>query len=544
VSHSELFARLRRSLRLALYCEEQRITTAEGLARRAEAEHAAFGRRSVLAGLGLLGASAACGSALGERQDPRERSSSKVVSGVSTLDVGIVGGGLAGLACANELLLNGGVSATIYEGNTRTGGRQYSDRSTFAGQTCELGGELIDTSQKNMINYARAFGLTLEDYNKSPGDIFYYIDGALVPESSVVNSLRAFVSAIQADLHNVSAAPNADLHNDADVAVDNTSIADYLVSRGADDLLTKVVSAAYVGEYGREVWDQSSLNFILYIRANRRSNFQPFGTSDQRYHIVEGNDGVAAGLRAQLASSQLLLQQSLKLVRRNSAGRIELTFRNGSVRTHDIVVLAMPFSVMRGSDQGSLVTLDSSLNLPAWKTQAIANLGYGSNAKNMVGFAGRPWAAAGNMGMTYANLPNIQNCWETDWTRATANSAVMTNFTGGALGLAQDPKKRAAQTAAFLGDFDKVFPGAAALANGANVMMAWPKNIWSLASYTCYRPGQFTTIGGNEGKPVGNLYFAGEQCDSFYDQQGFMEGAINSGTATADAILMAAKKAA
>jgi monoamine oxidase len=75
-------------------------------------------------------------------------------------------------------------------------------------------------------------------------------------------------------------------------------------------------------------------------------------------------------------------------------------------------------------------------------------------------------------------------------------------------------------------------------------MMAWPKNIWSLASYTCYRPGQFTTIAGNEGKPVGNLYFAGEHCDSFYDQQGFMEGAILSGLAAADAILMAAKKAA
>jgi monoamine oxidase len=65
-----------------------------------------------------------------------------------------------------------------------------------------------------------------------------------------------------------------------------------------------------------------------------------------------------------------------------------------------------------------------------------------------------------------------------------------------------------------------------------------------MASYTCYRPGQFTSIAGNEGKPVGNLYFAGEHCDSFYDQQGFMEGALNSGVATAAAILAAAKKAA
>jgi monoamine oxidase len=49
---------------------------------------------------------------------------------------------------------------------------------------------------------------------------------------------------------------------------------------------------------------------------------------------------------------------------------------------------------------------------------------------------------------------------------------------------------------------------------------------------------------GNEGKSVGNLYFAGEHCDSFYDQQGFMEGALNSGIATAAALLAAARKAA
>jgi monoamine oxidase len=56
-------------------------------------------------------------------------------------------------------------------------------------------------------------------------------------------------------------------------------------------------------------------------------------------------------------------------------------------------------------------------------------------------------------------------------------------------------------------------------------------------SYTCYRPGQFTTIAGNEGKPVGNLYFAGEHADSFYSWQGFMEGAALSGLAAAAQIL-------
>lgn len=55
-------------------------------------------------------------------------------------------------------------------------------------------------------------------------------------------------------------------------------------------------------------------------------------------------------------------------------------------------------------------------------------------------------------------------------------------------------------------------------------------------SYTCYLPGQFTTIAGNEGKSVGNLHFAGEHANSFYEWQGFMEGAVLSGLDAAAAV--------
>jgi hypothetical protein len=53
----------------------------------------------------------------------------------------------------------------------------------------------------------------------------------------------------------------------------------------------------------------------------------------------------------------------------------------------------------------------------------------------------------------------------------------------------------------------------------------WPCNSFSKGSYTCYRPGQFTSIADNEGTPVANLYFADEHASSFYEWQAFMEGA-------------------
>jgi monoamine oxidase len=555
VSHTSLFDRLRRTFRLASYCEGHDLSAEEGIALRAEAEekHASSpNRREFLTALGAIaatgaigGLSAAC-AAPGASEDGEGTSlgtNGQSLSHTGALDVAIVGAGLAGLACADQLRING-VTATVYEGNNRVGGRQLSQAGTFPGQVVELGGELIDTSQKNMINYARAFGLTLEDYLKSPGAVFYNIDGQAVPEATVVDAYRAFVPSMRPDLQQLSAAPTADTHNAFDVVIDNTSIAQYLDSRNAPALLKSVIAAAYVGEYGREVTDQSALNFLLYIRADRRSRFQPFGTSDQRFHIVEGNDRIAKGLAARL-SGQIQLGMALSRARKTASGQIELTFRNGQVRTHDLVVFAMPFSVLRQ------INLDASLALPAWKTKAINELGYGMNSKNMVGFDARIWADQGSNGMAYATLPNVQNCWETSWTTATASHSVMTNFTGGALGMSQDPSQVQAQTAAFLGDLDKIYPGSAGTAtrdstsgNYRAVMMSWPRNPWAQASYTCYRPGQFTGIAGNEGKPVGNVYFAGEHCDSFYNQQGFMEGALSSGLITSAAILAAARKAA
>jgi monoamine oxidase len=94
----------------------------------------------------------------------------------------------------------------------------------------------------------------------------------------------------------------------------------------------------------------------------------------------------------------------------------------------------------------------------------------------------------------------------------------------------------------FLADLNFVFPGAYAAArriegNVVAHLEHWPSNPLTRGSYTCYLPGQFTTICGNEAKPVGNLFFAGEHANSFYVWQGFMEGALLSGIDAAGQVL-------
>jgi monoamine oxidase len=352
------------------------------------------------------------------------------------------------------------------------------------------------------------------------------------------------VAGLQDDLHAISGSATYDAHNAADVTFDNTDLASYFAARcDGHPLVEAVLNEAYLAEYGLETSEQSTLNFLGFMRLNRQSKFEPFGTSDERYHLVNGNDGIVRGLQQKLRGP-ILTGARLTRLSRAASGEYRLFF-NGSSRaeTADAVVLALPFTLLR------LVTLDASLAVSPEKRHAIAALGYGKNAKTMVAFAGRPWAELhGSGGGVNADLDDTQVTWESNRARAT-RFGIITDYASGDRAAALRPDKVQAQVGAFLDGFDVVLPGMrarAALSGGKYVahLEHWPSNQLSLGSYTCYRRGQFTTIAGLEGEAAGALKFAGEHADSFYSWQGFMEGACLSGIRAANEILADMKSGA
>jgi monoamine oxidase len=495
-------------------------------------------RRQVLKGLTAVGVGLAGARAEAEAAKPPP----------SSLRVGIVGAGMAGLACAYDLK-RAGILATVHEANDRPGGRvfslggAFSGPVSFPGQVVERGGEFIDTGHKTMLAYAQEFNLAKEDVTKGPGEVFYYFGGQRHPESAVVDEYRAFVAAMRPDLQALSAEPTADVHTPLDRQYDLMDLVTYLETRGAGPVVKAAIIAAYESEYGLAAHQQSCLNFLFFIRANRRSRFEPFGVSDERYHLLGGNQQVPRELAARLPG-QLRYGERLEAARKTAAGAVELTFRRGSTAvtaTYDAVVFAVPFTVLRG------VSLGASLALPAWKTLAIQQLGYGTNAKMMVGFQGPVWSEQGCDGATYSDLADHQATWETNPGRATAQDAILTDYSSGARGASLDPNNVPREAERFVAALDRVVPGtASAVKRGAGGRILahlehWPSNPNTKGSYTAYKPGQFTSICGNEGKPVGNVYFAGEHANSFYWWQGFMEGAALSGKDNAAAILQAVK---
>ena len=399
-----------------------------------------------------------------------------------------------------------------------------------------------------MLGYARRFNLEVEDVSKQPGEVFYYFNGQHFSESAVVDEYREFVAAMRTDVRAISREVTADNHTPTDVRIDNVSLLEYLEGNNgaglaAGPVIKNAVIQAYQAEYGLAADEQSCLNFLLFIHADKRSKFTPFGVfSDERWHVVEGNDKIVQNLSA-IFAGQIQLDMRLVRVRLTSAGRIELTFRRGAstlTRLHDAVVLTIPFSVLQE------VELDNNLGLPPEKIMAINLLGYGTNAKLMVGFSSRPWVAQGSNGASYSDLPHHQATWETNPVRARSGRAVLTDYSSALRGAQLNPAQVQTEALNFLMDLDRVYPGAfvAATRNSGRFVAHlehWPSNPLAKGSYTCYKPGQFTTIAGNEGKPVGNLHFAGEHANSFYEWQGFMEGAALSGIQAAKEILQDTK---
>ena len=153
----------------------------------------------------------------------------------------------------------------------------------------------------------------------------------------------------------------------------------------------------------------------------------------------------------------------MKLIRvlKTAGGKIELTFAQGAAIkqfTFDTVVLALPFSTLRE------VELDASLALPGWKVNAIQSLGYGTNAKMMLGFNGRPWLSLGGSGESYSDLPNHQLTWETNPSKTGANRGVLTDYASGLRGANLNPNDPQGEASKFFGDLDQVFPGSLAAA--------------------------------------------------------------------------------
>lgn len=514
-----LFSRLRRCLRKAVAANHADLRdTAEFLGTQHDA---ALSRRQLLgAAAGLAATPVWAAPTKPQRSGPR---------------IVIVGAGMAGLNCAHYLQKRG-LKSTLYEATNRPGGRMFTAYDIMApGLTTELGGEFIDSIHHDMFALIDEFDLSLLD-SEAPSeqgliDPGYWFGGRYYSEAEVVDMFRPLAKQIDADLNTLGPIVNYRFHGHGE-ALDNTSIAQYLVNNGVGGVLYQLLDVAYTTEYGLAIEQQSSLNLLFLIGTDTTNDtFALFGESDERYKIAGGNSQLTDALAASLPG-QINYGNVLEAIRPNGSG-FRLTFAgpNGTPFDvdADIAVLTIPFSVLR--------SVDLQIPLPPFKSNAIQNLSYGTNAKLLIGFTSRIWRDQGFSGDLFADLP-YQTTWDGSRQQPPSQGS-LTVFLGGQSGVDVGAGTPAEQVALLLPGIELAYPGVTAAQNGAVARMHWPSFPYSKGSYSCWTVGQYTTIAGAEIVPVGNLFFAGEHCS--YNYQGYMNGAAETGRKTARSVAQVAQ---
>lgn len=501
------------------------------------------GRRRFNQGAALVGATVAAGVMAPSAVAKFRRVARGPAPWSGRSSVAVIGAGIAGLACANELQRMG-LKAQVFEGSERIGGRIASLRGFFPGQVVERGAEFIGASHHVMLGYARSLGLALEDAGAFPGSDHFLFGGQRYSTADVQSEFRAFAASAREDFSAMERMDAAGATEHLQM-LDFMSVEDFLTLHQAGGLLKAAVGAAYRAEFGAEPHEMSALTLQRFLYGDKRSQLAPFAAHASRdFRVVGGNDLITTGLASRLLSKPVLGHR-LEAVSKRAGGRIRLSFNVGgrSVQTeHDAVVLALPASVLRD------VHLDDSLQLPAEKKLAISQSAMGAHAKLMVGFNRPYWYIKHERnGSGHSDSAYLAATYESNPGKSSDTHAVLSSSLAGnaARTFANRPVQQ--HVATFLADLESALPGAGAEAmrNGRGQVLAqgedWAANAWSRGSVSIARPGYFTHIALHQASAVGNLLFAGEHTSSFHEWQGFMEGGALSGLRAASEVFSMAR---
>jgi monoamine oxidase len=404
-------------------------------------------------------------------------------------DVAIVGAGLAGLRCAEELVARG-AEVVVLEARQRAGGRVFSHRFTD-GQTCERGAEFIDSNHAEVLALAARLGLQLSERT-----------GDLDPAATL---LDAGGRAVPMSMH-ASLEPDLATWDDAVIGLSDGeecefgTMADLMHSLDLSVLARLVIGRQIRTEYmlpPEEVGQRVAGGLTRLQSAGRR----------ECHRVVGGNDQLATGLAERLGGRVRLgtVVQSIDA----DAGNITLT--SGEVVTAAVIVAGVPLPVL------SRIWPSMPLELGA--------VGYGVGGKISVQFDRRIWRDYGRNG-TVLTERAWGHLWETTDDQG-GDRGVLTNLLSSHDGAAFAALPEAPDR--IVAEIDRLFPGAKGLA-GERVHTDWTNDAFSLGAYSCFGPGQMAAAEPLLRATHGRLLLAGEHTDEF---SGFMEGAVRSGARVA-----------
>jgi monoamine oxidase len=442
-------------------------------------------------------------------------------------DVLIVGGGLAGLTTARDLVA-AGRSVLVLEARDRVGGRMVS-HSIGDGKIVEMGGQWAGPTQDRILALAADLGVaTFPTYDD--GAKVLHFGGKRGTYSGTIPRINPLVLAevgrAQARLESLAKRIPIDAPWTAtralaqDAQTFETWIRRNAVSRSARSLLTLAVEAVFACEPG----DISLLHVLFYSRS--AGAFQALIETSggaQQDRFVGGSQLIAERLADRLGDAVVRLAAPVRRIG-VSNGQVTAGTDSGEFTGRRVVVSAPPMLAGRISYEPAL---------PHWREQLTQRTPMGSVIKCQAIYDEPFWRADGLSGQATGDGEGSRVVF--DNSPPDGSPGVLLGFLEGdearSLGRASaDVRRRAV-----LDSLARYF-GPRAAKPSDYIELDWQQEQWTGGCYgTLFGPGVWTRYGHALRQPIGPIHWAGTETATTWT--GYLDGAVQSGQRAAAEVL-------
>ncbi|KAH2754026.1 hypothetical protein KXW10_003775 [Aspergillus fumigatus] len=452
-----------------------------------------------------------------------------------TVDVIIVGAGLAGLSAAYDVV-RAGLSCVVLEARDRVGGKTWSTPLKDGKGVIDLGAAWInDTNQSKVYALAKRYGVELIEQNTQGNAVLQDADGNCSPFP--YGELPNFDKNTRAHLAKIRDMCEADCQaldtwRPKDTRLDSVTFEAYLTSRGANEAALATATVWTRAMLGQDPKDISALFFLNYCKSGggllQMRSDRKHGA--QYLRVRQGTQAFSLGLASSLPEGTVRLSSPVQSVIQHADGTVKVQ-AGGTAYAGRKVIITVPSPAMR--------TISFYPKLPPAKQAWVDSTTYGYYTKAMMEFRSPFWVMAGFCGLaqSFTGPASVvrDSCSPED------RKYVLTCFMAG------DPGR--AWAALSTKERERTFRrrklGVANLDNEFVQMTTyeWVHDEWSGWGCPCaaLTPGVLDTLGPDAlRESYGNLHFAGTETAG--EWKGYMEGAIRSGERAAAEVVKSLNK--